>query len=393
MASMTGHSGCVEQLLLLSDCQEGINNVDSQGRTALLLAAKGGHTECVKFCLKYAASLSHPDTSLMTALHYAASGGHIDCVKLLLQNNPDLEARDNAGHTPLILGAFTNRHAVCIEILDKGALIDSADICGKTALMHASESGSDECVDLLLRRGANRELKDMNSLTASDLAQQSAHYGIVKKLKEAPAVALWSITDKESESEQREPAPEDMVSKFDLEDEAAGTVSSSLRSGSEAPSLPPASSLYSCSERDHSTAVQSKSSESTMDQMKDLEEENELLNQDLNKLRQEYATVFDKLSRYEEAGVKPSPRQAVEPIVDSNNDEVVEKLCKEISSLKSELRLAQRDKETLKDKVDTLQVQLTSFMPEESEEAVDTDEEMDFQEGEDFDLPGRHTCA
>jgi predicted nuclease with TOPRIM domain len=51
-----------------------------------------------------------------------------------------------------------------------------------------------------------------------------------------------------------------------------------------------------------------------MDQMKDLEEENELLNQDLNKLRQEYATVFDKLSRYEEAGVKPSPRQAVEPV-------------------------------------------------------------------------------
>jgi hypothetical protein len=32
-----------------------------------------------------------------------------------------------------------------------------------------------------------------------------------------------------------------------------------------------------------------------MDQMKDLEEENELLNQDLNKLRQEYATVFDKV--------------------------------------------------------------------------------------------------
>ena len=60
------------------------------GRTALLLAAKGGHTGCVELCLKvhfwpvslscsvhvegfsqYAANLSLPDTSLMTTLHYA----------------------------------------------------------------------------------------------------------------------------------------------------------------------------------------------------------------------------------------------------------------------------------------------------------------------------------
>ncbi|XP_062501041.1 ankyrin repeat domain-containing protein 24-like [Corticium candelabrum] len=376
MASMTGHDECVE--LLVVD-NEGINTQDSQGRSALVLAARGGHIRCVELLLKRGADVILPDNVLMTALHYAASGGHIDCLKLLLEYNAKLAAEDKDGRTPLLLAAINNQAAVCLELIDRHTQINSTDNCSKTALMHAAENGSHDCVDILLKKGANRDLKDSSGLTAGDFAQQSAHYGIVKILEEAPVLASWNVgrgADEDGASDDEDAAPEDMVSKFESQDEPAVA------------SLQPLSSVATTALSYHTATTQSKSSGSTVDQIKELEEENEMLNQDRNELQQKYAAVAEKLKQYEESGGQPSSTiQTDESWISARDDKQIEKLRQEIKDLKSELRLAHRDKETLQDKVDTLEIQVTSFMPD-SEEVLDTDEEMDFQEGEDFDLPG-----
>ena len=60
--------------------------LDSKKRTALMLAAKNGCTECVQLLAPLESKLLSGDTS---ALELAAEGGHIDCVRVLLGYEPE----------------------------------------------------------------------------------------------------------------------------------------------------------------------------------------------------------------------------------------------------------------------------------------------------------------
>ena len=61
------------------------------GRTALHLAAGGGHVDCVRTLLEAGAALNLADNKGgQTALSLAAGGGHLDIVTLLLGRGADL---------------------------------------------------------------------------------------------------------------------------------------------------------------------------------------------------------------------------------------------------------------------------------------------------------------
>ncbi len=64
--------------------------------------------------------------------------------------------------------------ALVALLLDKGAAIDARDDRGRTPLMIAAGLGHDEVVDLLLRRGADRVLRDKGGRSAADLAPNDA---------------------------------------------------------------------------------------------------------------------------------------------------------------------------------------------------------------------------
>ena len=55
-------------------------------------------------------------------------------------------------------------------MLAHGAALDAADNRGRTALMIAAALGDAATVDVLLKRGADRALKDKDGKTARDLA-------------------------------------------------------------------------------------------------------------------------------------------------------------------------------------------------------------------------------
>ena len=55
------------------------------GSTALMLAAKGGHAECVQLLIAAGAGLDHGMNSGLTSLMLAVQGGHTGCQRLLLE--------------------------------------------------------------------------------------------------------------------------------------------------------------------------------------------------------------------------------------------------------------------------------------------------------------------
>ena len=80
--------------LLQGENQIDVNQRDSEGYTALLLASEGGHTEIVQQLLKSGANIDAQTKEGESALMKACRNGHDDVVKLLLDNNTDVNMKE-----------------------------------------------------------------------------------------------------------------------------------------------------------------------------------------------------------------------------------------------------------------------------------------------------------
>ena len=85
--------------LLLGSTELKVSKVDSlSSRTALHLAAVGGHVKCARLLLAAVAGdggkfVNRAASGGVTALHLAALNGHVDCVHLLIDEHADLAAQ------------------------------------------------------------------------------------------------------------------------------------------------------------------------------------------------------------------------------------------------------------------------------------------------------------
>jgi len=108
--------------------------------------------------------LSHPNTSLSqlfavtlppsnsTALHMAAANGHLPILQYLLPHlTPTIINLQNAeGNTALHWSAINGKKEVVELLLKAGAQTDIRNIAGKTALYEAQNRGMEEVVEALL---------------------------------------------------------------------------------------------------------------------------------------------------------------------------------------------------------------------------------------------------
>uniref|UniRef100_A0A8C1ZK42 Retinoic acid induced 14 n=1 Tax=Cyprinus carpio TaxID=7962 RepID=A0A8C1ZK42_CYPCA len=133
---------------------------DTSGFTALHLAAKNNHPECAKKLLQTKCVVDAPDSSGRTALHHAATSGDTVIVQLLCEHKCDVNLKDLDGFTPLLLSARHAHAEVCKSLLDWGANINARDKNGRTAVMLASESSCPAAVELLVQRGADLQMVD-----------------------------------------------------------------------------------------------------------------------------------------------------------------------------------------------------------------------------------------
>ena len=139
-----------------SKIEAGFQKIENRlRRTALIIAADQGHSECIRLLLDRNADIESKDNSGSTALLVATEKGHLESVRLLLDRNADIESKDINGRTAFLVAAKKSRLECIRLLLDKNADVESNDDSGWTALGIAAMSGHLECVRLLLDRNAD----------------------------------------------------------------------------------------------------------------------------------------------------------------------------------------------------------------------------------------------
>ncbi len=158
-AAWMGHTECMEYLLqngaevdvstaaIIGDLEgvrraveagHDVNQMDGYDRTPLIWAAIHGQIDCVEWLLQNGAQvdLGEDDDEQYTAMHYAAKGGHLQMMKTLVKagQNINMWSLDD---TPLMLAAH-NGHTDCVEWLLKNGAQDNR--FGPTALEVALSS-------------------------------------------------------------------------------------------------------------------------------------------------------------------------------------------------------------------------------------------------------------
>ncbi|XP_051907431.1 ankycorbin isoform X2 [Hippocampus zosterae] len=172
VAASRGHIDCLAVLL-----SHGADPTvaDAAGLNPLHLAAKNNHAECCKRLIQSKCPVDSVDSSGRSALHHAALGGKIQTVQILCELKSAVNLKDADGHSPLLLAAKHGHAEVCITLLDCGAEISTFDNSGRTALMLATESNAVAVVEVLVHRGAILSAVDFHGRDVLHYAKMSAN--------------------------------------------------------------------------------------------------------------------------------------------------------------------------------------------------------------------------
>ncbi|XP_004538262.2 ankycorbin isoform X2 [Maylandia zebra] len=170
---------------------------DAAGFSPLHLAAKNNHTECCRKLIQSKCPIDAVDGSGKTALHHAAASGNIQIVQLLCELKSPINLKDTDGLTSLLLAAKHSHAEVCSTLLDFGSEINTSDNSGRTALMLATESNAVSVVEVLVQRGA-----DLSAVDAE--GHEVLHYAKVSGSSETKT-ALSAALNKHQVSDTKSP--------------------------------------------------------------------------------------------------------------------------------------------------------------------------------------------
>ena len=206
-----------------------IDSVDSNGRTALMLASKAGHEEIVETLLSagansscqdheqtavgtdtvslpqtdidqeskilmaakkdqtavgnhYNANPNKEDSNGLTALCHASQGGHSKVVQILLKEGADPNIQKKVGVTALMIASQYGHTEVVQILLKGGADPNTQKKDGPTALIYACHNDHSEVVQILLKGGADPNIQKKDGSTALIYACHNDHSEVVQIL-------------------------------------------------------------------------------------------------------------------------------------------------------------------------------------------------------------------
>jgi MSHA biogenesis protein MshM len=150
-AAASGDQKTMELLLtggIPADIQE-----QSRGFTALEIAAGYGHNRLIKrLIVKSGASVNLKNFKGRTALMVAAEGGHTDTVDLLLSNGAKVNLKDKNGWTALMFAAYNNHLQTAYVLMDWGANPQLKNNAGRTAMQIARSKGNTELIKMVTQK-------------------------------------------------------------------------------------------------------------------------------------------------------------------------------------------------------------------------------------------------
>ena len=187
----TAHGGDTETVRSLVGLKEvDVNHKDTDGRTALLLAADEKHADVVQVLIDAGADIEAKDEEGRSPLLLASRRGAVDIVNMLVKAGARVSLADRTGETCLSLAAFrghteTVRTLLCMPGVDVNQSRNNNR--GDTALHRAVGRKHLSIVHVLIDAGADIEAKSENGSSPLHLAGRSGELAIVKMLVEAGA--------------------------------------------------------------------------------------------------------------------------------------------------------------------------------------------------------------
>eukprot|EP00316_Scyphosphaera_apsteinii_P021228 CAMPEP_0119298808 /NCGR_PEP_ID=MMETSP1333-20130426/946_1 /TAXON_ID=418940 /ORGANISM="Scyphosphaera apsteinii, Strain RCC1455" /LENGTH=363 /DNA_ID=CAMNT_0007300009 /DNA_START=15 /DNA_END=1109 /DNA_ORIENTATION=+ len=181
-AAFHGNTSGVKEFL---DMGHGVDELNRQGATALMLAARNGSVATMELLLDYGANLAYEGGG-WNSLMLAAVMGNVDAVRFLIERGADANGADSEGGTVLMLAVHKGKEKVVRELVAAGAnVIAKMQGDGLTALHFAVQSGRAHVLPALLAsKSANVEIRDNNGTTPLMMASYAGEAEAVKILLE-----------------------------------------------------------------------------------------------------------------------------------------------------------------------------------------------------------------
>ena len=173
-------------------CEDFPEEIQTLKNKRMHRAAADGHVTCLKAAIDAGADVNIFDQptgqrkEILDAIHTFSSGGAYDTSKYAELYFETTDLHDPPQKTALILSA-ENGHNECVELLIKvGADVNKKDTLGRTPLMAAVESGHHECADLLIQAGADVNEDQINEVQLRQMLDE-CHYQCFKTREEKAA--------------------------------------------------------------------------------------------------------------------------------------------------------------------------------------------------------------
>jgi ankyrin repeat protein len=164
-----------EALQLLIDNGARVNDTNTIGDTALILAVDGGAgISTLRILVDNNANANVADRYGDTPLILAAKNGDAPALAILLDHGASTEAQNDDGDTALITAiAQGNNTPAMVTLIDRTANLDTTNNNDSTALIEAATRGYLDVVRRLLEKGADPGIKDTDGMTALDWAVEN----------------------------------------------------------------------------------------------------------------------------------------------------------------------------------------------------------------------------
>eukprot|EP00930_Biecheleria_cincta_P007180 TRINITY_DN108359_c0_g1_i1.p1 TRINITY_DN108359_c0_g1~~TRINITY_DN108359_c0_g1_i1.p1 ORF type:complete len:421 (-),score=75.17 TRINITY_DN108359_c0_g1_i1:8-1225(-) len=184
-----------EVMKLLRNCNSSdINTVDDMGRTPLMYAAEGRHTQVVNLLVLYQADVNIRNAEGWTPIMFvigsvqdADADDAAPCLLALLNAKADSNAKTSSGVTPLLLACAAGSLPIVQGLLSHGADTNLAGEAGVSPLALATDGGHVAIISELLRAAASVDFRDAVGKTALMSASAVANRDVVAMLLEADA--------------------------------------------------------------------------------------------------------------------------------------------------------------------------------------------------------------
>ena len=178
-----------------------INEKDSDGKTALHLAAYLGSIGIARVLLDNGADPDIKTKRGKNVMHMASEGNQpAIMVFFMAYHAQDVYSADELGSTPLHWACYSGAEEALMFLLSSKAVIDVQDKEGMTPLILATLANKERIVMRLLQHGADKNIVNNKGETALDIANKKKLYSIVNLLEEhyfTPLCTLESPIEKE----------------------------------------------------------------------------------------------------------------------------------------------------------------------------------------------------